>query len=276
MPTKSRKFRVATEGATTDGRTIQREWLVQAAKNYDPKTFTALVNIEHIRSAYPDSTFRNYGKITAVEAKEEDGKMRLYAEIEPLPDLVTLTQAGQKLFTSIEINPKFADTDQAYLVGVAVTDNPASLGTEVLSFAAKNPKASPFAARKQHPDTLFTEAVETALAFDDEPDDTGTFTAKLREVLAKFSSKKTGDDTRFSELLDAMGQICDHLGEQSKAFAAQKKRADQAETQFTALKAEVDQLKATVLKIDTTPAPGFTQRPAATGSSAGSAAQTDC
>lgn len=129
MPTKSRKFRVATEGATTDGRTIQREWLVQAAKNYDPKTFTAHVNIEHIRSAYPDSTFRNYGKITAVEAKEEDGKMRLYAEIEPLPDLVTATQAGQKLFTSIEINPKFADTDQAYLVGVAVMDNPVSLGS---------------------------------------------------------------------------------------------------------------------------------------------------
>ena len=35
MPSKF--FRVATEGATTDGRTIQRSWIEQAARNYNTK-----------------------------------------------------------------------------------------------------------------------------------------------------------------------------------------------------------------------------------------------
>ncbi len=36
MATKSKRFRVGVEGATTDGRKIQREWLTQMAENYDP------------------------------------------------------------------------------------------------------------------------------------------------------------------------------------------------------------------------------------------------
>lgn len=278
MSTKSKKFRVATEGATTDGRNIERSWLVQAAKNYNRKTYGARVNLEHFRSLYPDSVFRSYGDIVGAEAKEEEGKMRLYVEIQPLPELVALSKSGQKIYTSIEINPKFADTGEAYLVGVAVTDNPASLGTDMLSFAAQNPKASPFTARKSHPDALFSEAVETALLFDEETegDDGGKFTAKLRDILGKFSSKAKGDDHRFGELLEAMGEMGEHLAEQSQAFAAQKKRADTAEGAFNALKADVAKLQTTVDKIDTAPAPGFTQRPPATGGNPNAGAQTDC
>lgn len=193
MPIKSRKFRVATEGATTDGRTIQREWLVQAAKNYSPKTFAARVNMEHIRSLSPDSTFRSYGDVLSLETKVEDGKLRLYAEIAPLPDLVALSKARQKLFTSIEINPRFADTGEAYLVGVAITDNPASLGTDMLSFAQQNPKASPYAARKSHPDALFSEAVEIELAFDaaKDDDDAKTFSERLRELISSFATRES-------------------------------------------------------------------------------------
>lgn len=33
---KSKWFRVAVEGATTDGRKIQRSWIEQMAKNYSP------------------------------------------------------------------------------------------------------------------------------------------------------------------------------------------------------------------------------------------------
>jgi len=43
---------------------------------------------------------------------------------------------SKKLFTSREINPKFADTGKAYLLGLAATDDPASLGTEMLTFSA--------------------------------------------------------------------------------------------------------------------------------------------
>ncbi len=276
MSIKSKKFRVATEGATTDGRNIERSWLVQAAKNYNPKTFVARVNMEHLRSIYPDSAFRSYGDIVSVEAKEEDGKMRLYAEIAPLPELVQLSKAGQKIYTSIELNPKFADTGEAYLVGLAVTDNPASLGTEMLSFAAQNPKASPFASRKSHPDALFSEAVEIELAFDEEAEDGGKFSAKLREILGKFSSKAKGDDARMGEVVAVLEEVADTVAAQDAAFSAQAKRTDTMGRELAELKKYFGEMKVIVDKIDKTPAPGYTQRPPATGSNPNGAAQTDC
>ena len=42
-PLKSRFFRVATEGATTDGRAITREQIDQMAKNFDPAKYGARV-----------------------------------------------------------------------------------------------------------------------------------------------------------------------------------------------------------------------------------------
>ncbi|MFR0426333.1 glycoside hydrolase family protein, partial [Escherichia coli] len=41
----------------TDGREIQREWLEQMAASYNPTVYTALINLEHIKSYLPDSTF---------------------------------------------------------------------------------------------------------------------------------------------------------------------------------------------------------------------------
>lgn len=47
--TQSKWFVVATEGATTDGRTINRTWIEQMAKNYNPKTYGARINLEHYK-----------------------------------------------------------------------------------------------------------------------------------------------------------------------------------------------------------------------------------
>lgn len=52
MSKKSNWFVVATEGATTDGRKINREWLSQIAKNYDPKKYGARINLEHLKFRY--------------------------------------------------------------------------------------------------------------------------------------------------------------------------------------------------------------------------------
>lgn len=277
MSLKSKKFRVATEGATTDGRNIERAWLVQMAANYSTAKYQARVNMEHLRSVYPDSVFRSYGDVTALEAREVDGKMALFAEIAPLPELVALTKAGQKIFTSIEVNPKFADTGEAYLIGLAVTDNPASLGTEVLSFAAKNPQASPFTARKSHKDALFSEAVAVELEFEEEPDDEGSkFSAKLREILGKFTSKTKGDDARFGEVLEVLEEVAEHAASQEQAFAANAKRLEDQGKELAELKKGFSDLKATVDKIDSTAAPGYSARPPATGSNPNGAAQTDC
>lgn len=159
MTVKAKRFRIGVEGATTDGREIQREWLEQMAASYNPAVYTALINLEHIKSYLPDSTFNRYGKVTALFAEEITegplaGKMALYADVEPTESLVELVKKGQKLFTSMEVSPKFADTGKAYLVGLAATDDPASLGTEMLTFSA-SAAHNPLANRKQNPANLF-------------------------------------------------------------------------------------------------------------------------
>jgi hypothetical protein len=60
--------------------------------------------------------------------------------------LVAINKKGQKLFTSCEIAPNFAGTNRAYLVGLAVTDSPASLGTEMLR--SQRPRATTTRSRK--------------------------------------------------------------------------------------------------------------------------------
>lgn len=68
----------------------------------------------------------------------------LFGKIQPLDELVSMVKAGQKVYTSMEIRPNFANSGKCYLVGLAVTDDPASLGTEYLescSRAMQNPLA---------------------------------------------------------------------------------------------------------------------------------------
>lgn len=120
MATKSKFFRVATEGATTDGRSISREQIQQMADNYNVKTYGARVWVEHLRSLLPDGPFKAYGDVLALKAEEVDtdaGKrLALFAQIEPTPALVAMNKDRQKIYTSIELADKFADISSAYLV----------------------------------------------------------------------------------------------------------------------------------------------------------------
>jgi len=268
MASKSKFFRVAVEGATTDGRNIERKWIEQMAKNFDPKKYGARIWLEHFRGIYPDSSFRAYGDVTAVEArKESDGKMALYAQITPLPDLVELNKKGQKIYSSIEVDPEFADTGEAYLVGLAVTDSPASLGTEMLTFAQKSGDANPFNNRKSRPGTLFTEAVAVDLEFDEEEEDAAVakFSQKLKSIVGKFGSKAKGDDTRFGAVLDCMEEMAEAFQEKSKLFADLEKKHDQLSSDFSVLKTEHDGLVKTLEK---TPSSNHSQRPVTSGGSA--------
>ena len=277
---KPKQFRVATEGATTDGRKIERSWIEQMAANYDPKTYGARVWLEHIRSLYPDSAFRAYGDVLALEAKPIDGgKLALFATIEPLPELVEMTtKAKQKVYTSIEVNPKFADSGEAYLTGLAVTDSPASLGTEVLAFAAQNPDANPFATRKSSNGCLFSAAESVQMEFDPAIDDDGKkFADRLKSLIGEFSAKFSGkahaDDQRFAAVTQALEAIVDQVTEQ---YAAQTER-------FAHLQAAQIEFRAEMLAlIDSTDANRHSQRPVATGAGASAgtrkpeAAETDC
>lgn len=281
MAKKSKMFRVAKEGATTDGRRIERAWIQQMAKNFDPSTYGARVWLEHYRGIFPDSPFRAYGDVTAVESRElDDGKLGLYAQIEPLPELVEMVGKKQKIYTSIEVNPRFADTGEAYLTGLAITDSPASLGTEVLAFASQHPDANPFKQRKSHADALFTEAVEVDLEFEDGGDEeTGVqrFAAQLRSLVDRFKTRGKTDDARFGEVVAALGDMSsafeEALDQQAKTFSAATDRLAKLEGTVTKLSTDLKAAQALLAKVDTTENHA-TQRPAATGGAG--QVETDC
>ncbi|WP_197337944.1 GPO family capsid scaffolding protein [Ralstonia solanacearum] len=274
-------FRIATEGATSDGRVIDRETLVEMATNYDPKVYTARVNLEHIRGYDPAGPFKAYGDVTALKTEEQDGKLGLYAQIDPTDELVAMTKARQKVFSSMEVQPEFADTSEAYLVGLAVTDNPASLGCEVLQFSAKA-KTNPLASRKQHPDNLFTEAVE--VSFDFSPERTNYTAANVPPGFADsikrlFSKQRRSDanaDARFADVQEAVQTVAQQVQTTGEQFSTALKgitdqlstlnnQAAERDKQFNALKAQLEQTDA------------YATRPPATGGDgAGAPITTDC
>ena len=65
MPSKF--FRVATEGATTDGREIQRSWIEQMAKNFNREKYGARVWLEHYRGTVPGGAFDALGDVISVK-----------------------------------------------------------------------------------------------------------------------------------------------------------------------------------------------------------------
>ncbi|HIC8860079.1 TPA: GPO family capsid scaffolding protein [Aeromonas hydrophila] len=276
MAKKAKFKRVAVAGQTTDGRTIAPEWLTQAAKNYNQEKYGARVNLEHFRSLYPDSAFRAYGDVRSVYAEEVeiDGekKMALFAEIDPTDDLIKLTKARQKVYTSIELDLDFAGTGEAYLVGLAVTDSPASLGTEYLQFCAGAGEKSPLASRKQKPANLFSSAIETEIELSDEGDKGPSL---LERVTALFTTHKKQSSADFSDVHQAVETVAKEVTTLDADL--QKKFTEQAQT-LTELTnkqgATAKALADLTAKLEGQEA--FNQqRPPATGGD-GTSIQTDC
>lgn len=90
------------------------------------------------------------GTVYAVRLVENDpdlpaGQVALEAQLKPNDDLLYLNDRGKKLFTSVEIRPNFANSGRYYLSGLAVTDTPASLGTQELYFSCRSHKTAYFA-----------------------------------------------------------------------------------------------------------------------------------
>ena len=268
-------FRIAVEGATSDGRSIDRASLVQMAKNYNPDVYGARLNLEHYRGIIPDSPFKAYGDVIALETRDETGplagKLGLYAQIAPTTDLVALTKAKQKIYTSCEIDPSFADTNQAYLVGLAVTDSPASLGTQILSFAAQNPAASPFASRKLSPTNLFTAAEPVTIELDESTTTPGigALFSRVAELLGMSKKKDASDETRFADVGQAVETLATHGRQQADAVAALTKTVAELSKLREADRKAFDELHT---QLSTTT--GTQARPPATGAPA--AVVTDC
>ncbi|AIA71440.1 phage capsid protein [Pectobacterium atrosepticum] len=118
-----------------DGRTIEPQWLIDAAETYTRKTYTAMIWPHHPQYDIGEREFTcNLGEVDALKVETEGDVTKLYAQLVPNQFLIDANRMGQKLFTSAEFVSDFAGSGREYLFGLAVTDIPASLGTEKLKF----------------------------------------------------------------------------------------------------------------------------------------------
>lgn len=263
---RSKWTRIAVEGATTDGRTIERSWIEDMAAQYSPNTYGARINCEHIKGYWPGGEFGAYGDVLALKSEQVDingvKKLALFAQLEPNTALLALNKAGQKVYTSIEVQPKFADTGKAYLVGLAITDTPASLGTEALSFSATH---GTLANRKQDKDNLFSAAEEAELEFEEVTDEPSVFAAikaKLGDLIKLSKDKEGKDATTFSEMGEALESLVTLATQQAEKVEASGKALATLQQQFTALETELTALKT---KLGQTADHNQQHRPPATG-----------
>ncbi|HHZ6989556.1 GPO family capsid scaffolding protein [Klebsiella michiganensis] len=219
-----KKFRVAVSGNTVDGREIQPQHLRDAAANYSQEVYGARVNIEHYLSMYPGSDFGAMGDVAALSTEDITegplaGRTALYAEIEPSDRMVQMTNKGEKIYSSIELHPQFALNGKAYVVGLAMTDTPASLGTERLKFAAQN-RVSVMAFNNQQAEPpMFTEAIEAeVIEMTAQRSDEGTkWYSRVMGIISK--GQKT-DDQRFSQMHQVVEAVAQSQSEQIDQFNA--------------------------------------------------------
>ncbi|MDX6966755.1 GPO family capsid scaffolding protein [Enterobacter hormaechei] len=235
----SKFFRIGVEGDTCDGRILSGNDIREMAETYDPRVYGCRINLEHIRGLLPDSVFRRYGDVAELKAEQIDddsalnGKWALFSKISPTDDLIALNKAGQKVYTSMEIQPNFANTGKCYLVGLAVTDDPASLGTEYLEFC-RNAKHNPLQRFKANPENVFSVATLAELEFEDVPDT--VLNSLADKVKAIFSRKQASDDARFADVHEAVTTVTELV---QTNLTATDQRVTELETELAKLKQDV-------------------------------------
>ncbi|CAI2469488.1 Phage capsid scaffolding protein (GPO) serine peptidase [Serratia ficaria] len=260
-----KKFRVAVSGNTVDGREIQPQHLRDAAANYDPEVYGARVNIEHYLSPYPGSDFGAMGDVAALSTEDISegplaGRTALYAEIEASDRMVQMTGKGQKVYSSIELAPQFALNGKAYVVGLAMTDTPASLGTERLKFAAQQ-RAQVMAFNNQQSEPpMFTEAIEAEvieLAAQRSEEGKQWF----NRVMSILGAGKKTDDERFTQVHQAVEAVAQSQADLSDQYSNAEQTAASNKQAIEKLSADLAAIQQQVATTDN----NFSRRPPANG-----------
>lgn len=276
----SKWFRIGVEGDTCDGREIDNNDIQQMADTFDPRVYGCRINLEHIKGTLPDSPFRRFGDVVELKAEriEDDsilnGKLALFAKMAPLAELVAMVKSGQKVYTSMEIRQNFSNTGKSYLVGLAVTDDPASLGTEYMEFCARA-KANPLASRKGQPEDLFSAAMLAELEFEDIPDTLlNNLTDKVKGI---FSRKQASDDARFSDVHEAVTAVSEQvqttIESTERRFSTLEQNLQTLSEQVSSEKQALSTLKG---QLDTTENFSQTRRPLANGGNGEEMHLTNC
>ncbi|MBE4578333.1 capsid protein [Vibrio navarrensis] len=233
MPKTSDWVVIATEGSTVDGRKITKSWINDMASLYAKDEYTALIWPEHWRSSWGPFEGKNWGVVEELKAEVLDDKLRLFGKITPNQYLLDANQEGQKLFTSIEPNPDYKGEGRCYLMGLAVTDSPASTGTTQLKFSRRHGEETAIesdALEELHLEKCFSRkdrlfsALRTFIS-GEEPETPSKPQPEDEEPMNK---------EQFSELMAAVNGISkkqEELEGQFKTFSAQETETNTVETE---------------------------------------------
>lgn len=262
---------IGVSGETADGRTISSKELQEMADQYDPEIYGARINLEHMNFLFPGYG-SGYGDVIELKAEpwaKDETKTALLAKLNITESLQKLWDSGQKIYTSMEITPRFADTKKAYLTGLAITDTPASLGTTANYTAAKTKAEEKiFTAYRQ------TETQEIAMTKpQDSKQDSNQAENNVKPLTAehaesvfsrlfdKYFGKKEKPETipeNTPETTDQAGDSQDYA--KSEDLDAMRQKYSQAaqiiekldekieaqQTEYNALRAEFDKFKAEI------------------------------
>jgi hypothetical protein len=275
MGTKSSFFRAFVEGQTiSDGRVVTAEMIDQAVETFSLESYTPGVNIEHLSGFSPEPPFNRYGDVVAVKAQtdtitiagKEEQRRALYAQVDALDSLVTLAKSGQKPFPSVELTGDYAGTKKVGLLGLAFTDNPASIATQKLQFSR---------AAAVHGSLVVPGTEGVALGFEAAPEKVDGLVDRLFSALsAKFSpqaptppkdepKKPANDNFDVAAFSADMGKA---VGEAITAAVAP------ITAELGTIKGDYAALKT---QLANTEAPGFSRAPSPGGTGAGGDL-TDC
>ena len=258
---------IGVSGETADGRTISSKELQEMADQYDPEIYGARINLEHMNFLFPGYG-SGYGDVIELKAEpwaKDETKTALLAKLNITDSLQKLWDSGQKIYTSMEITPRFAYTKKAYLTGLAITDTPASLGTTANYTAAKT-KAEEKIFTAYRP----TETQEIAMTKPQDSNQSENQAKPLTEEHAegvfsrlfdKYFGKKEKPETIPENTPETTGQAGDYqdyaksedldtlhpkYNQAAQIIEKMDEKIEAQQTEYNALRAEFDKFKAAI------------------------------
>jgi len=166
--------------------------------------------------------------------------------------LLALNEKRIKVFTSMELVINFAQTGKAYLTGLALTDDPASLGVSMLQFNNQN----------TNPDIIhsgpieMTDKTKSPAVPETEPNETsaGILAAAKAIVTQIFASQpKPTEVAAPAPAPESFSEAVEVIKDMATGMAEFKKISDERDVKYDELKSNFDSLQKEFAALKTTP-----------------------